>query len=83
MLTDNMTKIQVALESGATVRNEKGERIKLPDGSENGPKRTGDCVKCYINGTHWYWSAAEKQGAISVNGEPFDAWLEQQPLPIE
>lgn len=81
MLTDNMAKIQVALEAGAVVRNEKGERIKLPGNSESG-KRTDDCVKCYVNGTHWYWSSGAVQQEVFVNGQPFDVWFELQPLAI-
>jgi len=76
MLTDNMTKIQVALESGAIVRNEKGERIALP--SFDG-QRTDDCIKCYIKDAY-YWSSAEIQSALFVNGQPFEEWFELQPL---
>lgn len=76
MLTDNMTKIQVALESGATVRNEKGERIALPS---NDGQRSDDCIKCYIKDMY-YWSTAAIQQQIFVNGQPFEEWFELQPL---
>ncbi len=84
MLTDNMVKIQIAIESGSTVRNEKGEWISVPKSYEkscNLPP-TDDCIKCHKNGMH-YWSSARIQNELFVNGIPFDEWFEQQPIGID
>lgn len=72
MLTDNMAKMQMALEASEIVQNEKGERIALPS---NDGKRTDDCIKCYIKDM-FYWSTAAIQQQIFVNGQPFEEWLD-------
>ncbi len=84
MLTENMVKIQIAIESGAIVKNEKGERVELPKKWDTscGLPPTEDCIKCYIKGMY-YWSSAEVQKEIIVNGLAFDDWFEQQPIGID
>ena len=79
-----MVKIQVAIEMGATVTNEKGERIDTPKSWDRscGMPPTEDCIKCYIK-EMYYWSSAEVQKEIIVNGLAFDDWFEQQPIGID
>jgi len=81
IITDNMVKIQIAIESGATARNEKGERIAIPKNYDRscGHPPTGDCIKCYIKDM-FYWSSAAMQKEIFVNEQLFDEWFELQPL---
>lgn len=77
IMTENMAKIQLAIEIGATVQNQKGERIMLP--GEGDFNRTTVCVKCYVNTSQYYWASSEKQELI-IDGKPFEDWLEAQPL---
>lgn len=79
-LSANMAKIQVALESKATVKNEKGEIIALPSIADY---RTEDCIRIFPKGCGvFYWSSAERQKELFVNGLPFDEWFELQPIGV-
>ncbi len=68
-----MRQIQIGISNWATVRNSKGEQIKLENYFF---RRTCDGIKCFTTDHEYYWSTADRQGDLTFNGVTFEMWVQ-------